>query len=98
MTHMTQRPIVAEWRITSKRENGVEIRYWIEGDPDFGGVSRETAARAIHAAEFQLQFERVALAIDLDVICAALLEALPYANSIEVCVQGQGVVMHRDWP
>jgi hypothetical protein len=96
MSDELRRKIVIEHRLTHKLPWSHTIRFWIEADPTFGGVDRLTAMDSIAAAIKENP--------DLDTWSAekaalVLLEAVPSANSVEVCdSRGTGCAVHRDWP
>jgi hypothetical protein len=98
---MSTRPLVVEHRITSKRFVGLQVRYWIEEDPAFGGVKTfEEAVLLVSAAERGVVSpgEKKGAAL-LAQLAAQLLAAIHAANSVEVCdKRGNGCAMHRDWP
>jgi len=74
------------------------IRWWIESDPAFGGISAKQAFVAAEAAEGVLTLGDSALQ-DFTPAALRLLDACPAANSVEVCSStGHGVAVHRDWP
>jgi hypothetical protein len=91
-----QRARVEEWRITT-RIGPYVVRYWIESDPEHGGVSWATAVRQIESTEAARQGSS-----DLDPrrLAMLLLDAVVAANSVEVCdhQDGSGCAAHRDWP
>lgn len=100
-----QRARVVEWRITTHHSlaSGFKfsIRYWIERDPEHGGIAYfYDALRAVtNVEEWELQ---TVLDHSMSWILAtakSLLEKIPSANSVEVCdADGNGVAIHRDWP
>lgn len=90
---------VAEHRIT--RSLGLykefSVRFWIETDPEFGGESRRDAEMKIHDSFISLEPNLTRMTPDQ--VAAAFLEAVPSANSVEVCdTNGNGTAVHRDWP
>jgi len=106
---VTQRERVIEHRITTPiiihTGNPAEwtIRWWIESDPQHGGIS-----------DFRDALVAVSQAVGLPVAIAGvlqnepwtpiglakhLIDLVPAANSVEVCNDiGSGVCVHRDWP
>lgn len=88
---------VKEWRITT-RVYDFTVRYWVESDSAFGGESRHAARNEVQVAEGGLK-KTLGIEPGAEAVAAALLEALPCANSVEVCdARGNGVAVHRDWP
>jgi hypothetical protein len=91
---MTTRARVIEWRITRKLGD-YEVRFWVESDPEFGGVSWALAHVQVDDVIALLEGGAT---LYPQALAEELLEQVPAANSVEVCVEGQGVAVHRDWP
>jgi hypothetical protein len=98
-----KRDRVLEYRITSHLHltGYFIVRWWIESEPEFGGVDRDTAYRqtedAIRAVYENAQSQDRSFK-DIE-ISHFLLERVPAANSVETCNEfGNGVTVHRDWP
>jgi hypothetical protein len=97
-----QRARVQEWRITT-RVGPYVVRYWIEADEDHGGIrSMAEAFDAVREAQDLHPWSPAGFAGGLDFVgfAHAILEVIPEANSVEVClhIDGNGIAIHRDWP
>ena len=93
---MIERHRVIEHRLT-RVVNGYSIFFWIEEDPGHGGVSRAEAERAVAQTIIQVLKDRSIRGHEQ--LAKALIEAIPPANSVEVCdALGDGTAMHRDRP
>jgi hypothetical protein len=89
-----QRARVEEWRIT-KRMGPYVVRWWIEADPEHGGLDHDAAEDAVITAEASVGRHSMSQSI----LARHLIDAVPSANSVEVCYPyGNGVAVHRDWP
>lgn len=111
-TSVPRRPRVREWRLT-RREGWLIARLWVESDPAFGGfatfaeaedallVAMRTIREKLSETD-RMQPDPRQLAAPVghqEFLAGLLLEALPAANSVEVCdSRGEGVALHRDWP
>lgn len=101
---MRERARVVEHRITSHYHGLLDhfvIRWWIESDPEFGGVDHATAHQIVSDAVAAVY--NTARSLDRRLgdewIAHFLLERVPASNSVEVCDEhGNGVTIHRDWP
>lgn len=81
---------------------GWKVRFWLESDPEFGGLDRQKALVVVKDAR------RTALAIaakepklfsDPEHLALWLLENVSCANSVEVCDNaGDGTAAHANWP
>ena len=89
---------VSEWRITTHKNSIYTVRYWIECDPEHGGIKDYSSAHELikkvekYGAGY---FEQG----NIMIIAMYLLENIKEANSVEVCTKaGNGIAVHRDWP
>lgn len=97
---------VFEHRITNPSLFGCVIRYWIEANPGPSYDGIETLSEAlgvVNKAEQEMYGRAVEFTnwgiVDSMALAKALIEAIPAANSIEVCNgSGNGTAAHRDWP
>jgi hypothetical protein len=91
-----KRALVVEWRLTMDIP-GFTVRWWIEADPEHGGVD-EIVARGL-VEEARGQFIHPTDMSSPLYIAGFLLNHCHCANSVEVCDnKGNGVAVHRDWP
>ncbi len=89
-----QRERVEEWRITT-RVGPYVVRYWIEADV----ASPAEARRVVGEAESRCGWKLIGPLHDSVGLARFLLDAIPAANSVEVCTEeGTGIAIHRDWP
>ena len=101
-----QRRRVPEWRVTYKTgplddEDTLTVRWWIEADPEHGGIVDLVGAR-MAAVKAMLEInEGMSAEDEMEVqdLVEKLLELVPAANSVEVTDHnGDGMTIHRDWP
>lgn len=94
-----KRSRVSEHRITRSLHNGMTARFWIESDPEWGGESRADAQKKISEKYESLGEAFLASRATAEEWAFLFLEAVPSANSIEICdAHGNGTAVHRDWP
>ena len=89
---------VTEWRLTLRVGWSYIVRLWVESDPEFGGMSEDNAYR--HANVVKVDVEAGTMRWGgHNSIAQAFLDRFPAVNSVEVCNEdGEGCVMHRNWP
>lgn len=93
---MEQRPIVLEHRVTLHKA-GCTIRFWIEASTGFDGIAEFADAERRAAESVEALAERW-FSDTAEQLALALLDRVPAANSVEVCTDGNGAAVHRDWP
>lgn len=80
---------------------GYAVRYWIEADPEFGGVSDSAIVCAtIMDVEKRLTRELLGESgfLSAAALAKVLSERILFANSVEVMGRTSGACVHRDWP
>lgn len=96
---VVRRARVYEWHLSGYILQRWRVRYWIETDPKFGGVTLEEAKAAVAKAELEVRSDENATIMPPRDVAKVLVDLIPAANSISVCDDGgTGVVVHRDWP
>ena len=101
-----KRAEVKEWRVTRTTQYqyvGVPrlvARFWVEADPVYGGMADPKEVEHYIDALFASEPIRECIQFNSPgLLCHALFDSFPAANSVEVCnVNGFGVALHRDWP
>ena len=95
---MNERERVYEWRLTYPIRWDWTVRLWIERDVEHGGVeSFDEADELVRSVLYKLGKSNDWM--EKEDIASHLIEAVPQANSVEVCDnEGFGACVHRDWP
>ena len=80
---------------------GWKVRFWLESDPEFGGLIRSRAKVQVQDARrsaLAIQGKDSKVFADPEHLALWLLENVSCANSVEVCdTTDNGSTVHREW-